>query len=74
MGGWGLNAYDERSKARLNKRLQVEAACGAVQKLIDEGEATMPPDGIHASRWAAMVNSLKIAIEDGNEKQVDDSL
>lgn len=70
MGGWGLNAYDERAKARLNKRLQLEAVCAAI--LSDE--PTMPPAGIHPSRFAAMVKSLKNAIEDGDENQVDDTL
>jgi hypothetical protein len=66
MGGWALNPHDLRLKARIERKMQLQRAYGAVMS----PEPVMPPDGINPLRWKVMVQSLKNAIEDGDEGQV----
>lgn len=66
MGGWNLNPFDLRMKAKAEHRVQVEAAIGAAMS----EEPHMPPEGIDPLRWAAMVKSVRNAIADNNLDQL----
>ncbi len=61
-----LDRYQLRCHAEQEHKLQIEAASGAALS----NEPVMPPEGIDPLRWKAMVNSLKIALNDGNEDQI----